>query len=136
MQHGSKIEQQSHQNQYFFLKMRCKIDRRSFIGAILAQDRLEHRFYMIWGRFGVPIWESKIIPKSIPKSIYFQASLETLFSTIGEPKSSKMGFQNKLNILYFLELDKTLKSCSRFDGNLVFRGLRGSKSGRFFEPFS
>ena len=61
-----------------------------------------------------------MITKSIPKSIYFQASLETLFSTIGEPKGSKMGFQNKLKIKLFLELDKTLKSCSRLDGNLVF----------------
>ena len=86
----------------------------------MAQDRPEHRFYMIWGRFGVPIWEFKIIPKSIPKSSYFQASLETLFSTIGEPKSSEMGFQNKLKIKLFLELDKTLKSCSRLDGSLVF----------------
>ena len=61
-----------------------------------------------------------MIQKSIPKAIYFQASLETLFSTIGEPKGSKMGFQNKLKIKLFLELDKTLKSCSRLDGNLVF----------------
>ena len=61
-----------------------------------------------------------MISKSIPKSNYFQAFLETLFSTIGEPKSSKMGFQNKFEIKLFLELDKTLKSCSRLDGNLVF----------------
>ena len=88
------------------IKIRCKTDSTSFIGAILAQDRPEHRFYMIWGRFGVPIWRSKMFPKSIQKSRYFQASLETLFSTIGEPKKSQLGFQNKLKIKFFLELDR------------------------------
>ena len=47
-------------------------------------------FLLIWGA----ILESKIIQKSIPKSRHVQASLETLFFTIGTPKSAKTSFQN------------------------------------------
>ena len=90
------------------------------MGAILAQDRLEHRFYMICGRFDVAFGRSKMVKKSIPKSSYFHASPEILFSTIGDPKSSKIRFQNNSKRSFFLELDKTLKSCSRLDGSLVF----------------
>ena len=36
------------------------------MGAILTQDRPEHRFYMIWGRFEVAFWRSKIV-KIVPK---------------------------------------------------------------------
>ena len=102
------------------MKLRCKIDKQSHIGAILAQDRPEHRFYMILGRFEVPFWGSTMVNNSIPKSSYFHASLETLFSTIEDPKSSKTRFQNKPKMQLFLELNKTSKSCSRLDGSLVF----------------
>ena len=69
-------------------------DPECFLGAILAQDSPEHRFVMICCRFGVPFWRSKMVEKSIPKSRHFQASLETLFFTIGDPKSAKTRFQN------------------------------------------
>ena len=119
------------------MEIRCKIDRRSFIGAILAQDRPEHRFYMILGRFEVLFWGSKMVENSIPKSSYFHASLATLLSTTGDPTSSNMKFQNKPNMQFFLELDKTSKSCSRLDGSLLsFRSLERSKIVLFFELFS
>ena len=35
-------------------------------------------------------------------------------------KVSKMRFQSNPKMQIFLELDKTLKSCSRLDGSLIF----------------
>ena len=66
MQHRSNVEHQSYQNQAKIDEKICKIDKISFTGAILAQDKLEHRFYMILGRFEVPFWRSKIVEKFDP----------------------------------------------------------------------
>ena len=110
-------------------------DPECFLGAILAQDRPEHRFVMIFCRFGVPLGRSKMLQKSIPKSRHFQASLETLFFTIGDPKSAKTRFQNYPKMEPFLECDKTTESCSRFHADLVFEVWRAPTS-HFLEPFS
>ena len=68
------------------------------------------------------------IQKSIPKSRYFQASLETCFFTIGDPKSVKTRFQNHPKIKLFLESDKTTESCSRLPADLVFTVWKVPKS--------
>ena len=50
----------------------------------------------------------------------FQASLETLFFTIGDPKSVKTRFQNYPKMKPFLESDKTIESCSRPHADQAF----------------
>ena len=41
-------------------KIGPKNDRKSFLGAILAQDSPEHRFYTMSHRFRVSFWSSKV----------------------------------------------------------------------------
>ena len=93
---------------------------QSVSGAILAQDNPEHRFVMISCRFGVPFWKQKMVQKSIPKARHFQASLETLFFTIGDPKNAKTRFQKYVEMEPFLESDETTEPCSRLHAYLVF----------------
>merc|ERR1711924_55492 len=66
-----------------------KIDKQSFIEAILAQDKPGHRFYMIFGRFGMSMWRPKMIAKSIPKSNHFQVSVEFCVLRYENPKAPK-----------------------------------------------
>ena len=130
---SKNIKEKSHQNQSKSIKIRCKIDKRSLMGAILAQDRLEHRFYMIWGRFDVAFGRSKMVKKSIPKSSYFHASPEILFSTIGDPKSSKIRFQNNFKMQFFSGVGQNLKIVFSPRRELSFRSLERSKIALFFD---
>ena len=78
-----------------------------------------------------------MVEKPIPKSRHFQASLETLFFTIGDPKSAKTRFQNYPKTEPFLESDKTTASCSRLHmpaRGLRFRGLKGSQVASVRRP--
>ena len=49
------------------MKKQCKNDPKSFIGAILAQDKPEHRFDMILTLWGANL-EAQMVQKSILKS--------------------------------------------------------------------
>ena len=133
---SKNIKEKSHQNQSKSIKIRCKIDKRSLMGAILAQDRLEHRFYMIWGRFEVPFWRSEMVKNSISKSSHFHASPEILFSTIGDPKSFKIRFQNNPRNAAFSGVGQDLKIVFSPRRELSFRGLERSGIACFSELFS
>ena len=76
-----------------------------------------------------------MLQKSIPKSRHFHASLETVFFTIGEPKSTKTRFQNYPKMKPFLESDKATESCSRLHADLVFEVWRVPKSHLFWNHF-
>ena len=75
----------------------------------MAQDRPEHRSYIMLNRFGGPTWKPKMIPKSNPKANHFQAYLKARFlrSEISEvpnwsntnPKSSFFLSQTNLKIV-------------------------------------
>ena len=90
--------------------------RWHLLGAILAQDEPEDRFFIdFWS-----IWGSKMHPKSIQKPSNFQTSLETLFSANRVHKSSKMRVQNHSKMKPFLGRVKNRESCSRLHADLVF----------------
>ena len=69
-----------------------------------------------------------MIPTWILKSNQFQAFLDCLFSTIGEPQSSKFRTRNRCKLEPFMELDKTSKSCSGHRGGLALEIWSNPKS--------